>query len=162
MTTDTTTKTKVRLAAVRAAVKNQVVSFKLAELQRHPFCHFSGKPVDGTNATVHHDPEISTMFRDFCTENGIDPGDLPHEHDAAGRPYFTDAVLVHAWQTYHALHARLFLVDRAAHAAHHGESPAGQGIKNVREKDLAWIEKVRVQRLADKYRGFNPTEGVEA
>lgn len=144
-------KQKRRMGAVRAAVKSQIVSFKLEMLERAPVCQFSGVPVTAETATVHHDPEISTMFDDFCRLTGREPLGLDHLHDAQGIPYLTDEVLVDEWRAYHAKHAKLYLLDRAAHARHHGEPEPGSSAQKIKEAGVAWLEKLRTDKLIAMY-----------
>ncbi len=123
----------------RTCIYYQIGSFRDAALRAGHVCGLSGAPVTAADAEVHHTGrEFHELWDGFLDTEGLDWRGIEIADDR-----IKDYRIVTRWRSYHAVHARLILVSREAHRAHHNPNPSLVP-KDLR-RDEDYLERLRVK-----------------
>ena len=107
-------RTKV-LAAMRAAIADQVIAFRDHALTTNARCSITGIPLTRENIHVDHDPPFIEIAKAFlASEGGAENVTLTDDGDGQIGRTLADKRQMFAWQDYHRERAVLFPTD--AHA----------------------------------------------
>jgi hypothetical protein len=100
---------------MRAAVVDQITSFRDRTLTKDVRCAITGVPLTRDSLHVDHDPPFAEIARAFLDKvGGAENVKLANDGDGYLGRRFADPWQAWAWQSYHRQHAKLFLTDARA------------------------------------------------
>jgi hypothetical protein len=104
------------LAAMRAAIADQIIGFRDRALTADARCALTGVPLTRENLHVDHDPPFIKIAESFFARisGGVEAIRLTSEMDGSLGRTLADPTIVFDWREFHREHATLFLTSATA------------------------------------------------